>query len=313
MLVYPDYYPEFRCSASACKHNCCIGWEIDIDEESVKKYSAVEGEMGRLLRDNTAHGEDAHFILGSDGRCPFLNGSNLCELILRGGEDMLCSICADHPRFRTFLSDRTELGLGLCCETAGQLILGSRRPVRLLSEGEADGTPDSGEAELLALRDGVIAVLQNRVLPLCDRTEQALAMCTAIEPDGPIGEWIPLFLGLERLDERWTVLLEQLLLDAGQTDHAAFNEAMKGREHEYEQLLVYFIYRHFMTALYDGDTGGKAAFALLGTRLVYELGAMQFTKTGHFGLLDQVETARMYSSEIEYSQENLDALFDFLA
>ena len=32
MLVYPDYYPEFRCSASACKHNCCIGWEIDIDE-----------------------------------------------------------------------------------------------------------------------------------------------------------------------------------------------------------------------------------------------------------------------------------------
>ena len=313
MLVYPDYYPEFRCSASACKHNCCIGWEIDIDAETMKKYGTVEGELGRRLRSGIECGEEPHFILGKDGRCPFLNGDNLCELILHGDEDMLCEICTVHPRFRTFLSDRTELGLGLCCETAARLILGKRSAVRLIAEGAADGTPDSGEAELLALRDRVIALLQNRELPLHSRAEQVLTMCAAIEPDGPIVEWIPEFIALERLDEGWTEMLEQLRQNAGKIDHAAFNEAMKGREHEYEQLLVYFIYRHFMTALYDGDVGGKAAFALLGTRLIYELGAMRFTETGAFGLSDQIETVRMYSSEVEYSQENLDAMFDLLA
>ena len=68
-----------------------------------------------------------------------------------------------------------------------------------------------------------------------------------------------------------------------------------------------------MTALYDGDIGGKAAFAFLGTRLIYELGAMRFTETGVFGLSEQMEIVRMYSSEVEYSQENLNVMFDLLA
>ncbi len=313
MLVYPDYYPKFKCIASDCVHNCCLGWEIDIDGESMEKYRAVEGKLGRLLRDNIADGGNAHFVLDGNSRCPFLNVNNLCELILLGGEEMLCSICADHPRFRTFLSDRTELGLGLCCEAAGKLILDSRDPVCLITEGAPEGEMDREEAEILALRDCVMAALQNREMPLHERAERSLTMCASIEPDGPIENWIPFFLGLERLDEHWTELLERLSLEAAHTDHAAFHKAMTGREHEYEQLLVYFIYRHFMTALDDGDTGGKAAFAFLSTRLIYELGAMQFTQTGSFKLSDQIELAGMYSSEIEYSQENLDMLFDFLA
>ena len=36
LTVYPDYYSAFRCIAGACKHSCCIGWEIDIDEESLE-------------------------------------------------------------------------------------------------------------------------------------------------------------------------------------------------------------------------------------------------------------------------------------
>ena len=29
----PEYYDRFRCIAGACKDSCCIGWEIDVDEE----------------------------------------------------------------------------------------------------------------------------------------------------------------------------------------------------------------------------------------------------------------------------------------
>ena len=42
-LYVPEYYPEFRCSASRCDHTCCAGWEIDIDGESLARYERLVG------------------------------------------------------------------------------------------------------------------------------------------------------------------------------------------------------------------------------------------------------------------------------
>ena len=96
--IYPDYYKEFKCIAGACRHTCCAHWEIDIDEESLARYK----------RDGIPYiseeGDDPHFELKED-RCPFLNHENLCELILEHGEDYLCQICRDHPRFRNYFTD----------------------------------------------------------------------------------------------------------------------------------------------------------------------------------------------------------------
>jgi len=117
--AYPDYYPLFHCIADRCRHNCCIGWEIDVDGDSLAAYDQIGGEMGeRLHKCIDRSGEMPHFLLGEQERCPFLNGKNLCDLILYGGEGMLCQICTDHPRYRSFFSERTEIGVGLCCEEA---------------------------------------------------------------------------------------------------------------------------------------------------------------------------------------------------
>jgi len=92
LTVYPDYYPAFRCIAGACKHSCCIGWEIDIDEESLAKYRTLSGPLGDRLRRNISADDPPHFLLGEGERCPFLNKDNLCDLILSGGEGLLCQI-----------------------------------------------------------------------------------------------------------------------------------------------------------------------------------------------------------------------------
>ena len=34
LTVRPDFYDDFHCLASACRHSCCVGWEIDVDAES---------------------------------------------------------------------------------------------------------------------------------------------------------------------------------------------------------------------------------------------------------------------------------------
>ena len=42
----PSYYKAFRCIGSDCTENCCIGWEIDVDEDSLAYYETVPGDFG---------------------------------------------------------------------------------------------------------------------------------------------------------------------------------------------------------------------------------------------------------------------------
>lgn len=311
LTVYPDYYPAFQCLAGRCRHTCCAGWEIDVDGESLARYRRTEGAMGERLKKAISSEDKPHFILGDGERCPFLNAENLCDLILYGGEDFLCQICTDHPRFRTFLPSRTEVGLGLCCEAAGELILGRAEPMRLLAEG-SEGSPDEEERYLLALREEVLSLAKNRSIPLRERMRKILALCGSEAETEPLG-WVDFYRGLERLEEGWTDTLNELEALGAQRDETAFLRYMGDREREYENLLVYFLYRHFLTAYDDGDVAGKAAFAVLSTEMLLALGTIQYEKNGVFTFGDQVELARRYSSEIEYSQENLDAFFDALA
>lgn len=297
LTVYPDYYPAFRCIAGECRHSCCIGWEIDIDEETLAKYKAMPGSLGERLRRNISAGDPPHFLLGAEERCPFLNECNLCDLILAGGEELLCQICDDHPRFRNFLPGRTEIGLGLCCEGAAALILSRTESVTLVTEGEAEDADADAEA-LLALRQQAFEMAQDRSLSLDARCDNLLRLCHACEPGHP-ADWADLLLELERLDENWTPMLEKLAREGKTAPIPAVSDV------EWEQLLVYFLYRHFLAAWEDGDVGSKAGFAVLSVRLLRCL-------KGLYPQTELAELARMYSAEVEYSTENLEVLFEEL-
>lgn len=161
MIVYvPDYYPEFRCAAGNCGHTCCEGWEIDIDPDTLKKYEQMDGELGEKLKKSISLSPEPHFLLSSGERCPFLTENRLCQLILEKGEDALCQICADHPRFRNYWSDRIEMGLGMACEEAARLILSSPHPMRLIPWGEdpneTEEAPSPQEQELLLFRNQLL-------------------------------------------------------------------------------------------------------------------------------------------------------------
>lgn len=306
LQVVPDYYKEFACIASRCRHSCCIGWEIDVDEETLHAYDAVPGELGQRLRACIERDGQPHFALGRDGRCPFLDGENLCEIISWLGEEQLCQICADHPRFRCELPDRIETGLGLCCEAAGRLILSRREPMCLLCTGASET-----EDEIVALRDEAIALLQDRAKPIRQRAEELLTLCGGVPGSRTTGQWAEELLRLERLEEGWTPLLEELR-DA-EIDSADFDGYMAERETEYEQLLVYLVYRHLAVASDELELAARAGFAVLGYRLLHDLGALQWRRQGSFSLDDQVELARRFSAELEYSEENLWAVLELLA
>ena len=308
-IVVPDYYKEFSCIAGACRHSCCIGWEIDIDEDSMARFEELDTPYGETLRSRIdCTGEVPHYRLGAGDRCPFLREDGLCEMILELGEDVLCQICADHPRFRNYFADRTELGLGLCCEAAGELILKRTAPMKLevLEEDEFPDESDEEDETLLSFRDMLFSILQDRSCTVDERLKELRDTCGCMAEEFDAEVWVRRLLELERLDEGWTTVLEGLSkqnrVDAPELHTPQWEMA-------FEQAAVYFLFRHLPAALEDGDVASKAAFAALSVESLRALCAGKDNCT----LDDLVEFARMYSSEIEYSEENLAQMFAWLS
>ena len=304
--MYPAYYREFRCTAGACHHNCCIGWEIDIDGASAARYAAMPGGIGERIRAAMEPGEPPHFRLCGGRRCAMLRGDNLCEIQRTLGESALCNICRDHPRYRVFLPGRTEIGLGLCCEEAARLLLAQTEKVTLC--GAVSEAPPRGTVELLLFRQKLLDAAQDRRLSLGGRMQKILALSGASLPRRPARAWAAFFAALEPLEEAFPEALARL---GGAADFAGYHAVSTAWETEYEQLLVYFLLRHLLA---DEGRGlpQRAAFAVLSTAMLYALGAAVRTERGAISFAERVELARLWSANIEYSEENMRAVLDEL-
>jgi hypothetical protein len=97
------------------------------------------------------------------------------------------------------------------------------------------------------------------------------------------------------MDPAWAELLRQ---SATNPPHNAVSDTV------WEQLAVYFLYRHMSAADCEEDFSARAAFCILSADMICEIARRcDVTVT---------ETARLYSAEIEYSEENTQAFLDAL-
>lgn len=289
---FPNYYEEFKCIADKCTHSCCIGWEIDIDDQTLLLYNELDTPLGERIR-RSIDGNPPHFVLSNGDRCPFLNSRGLCDIISECGEDALCDICYLHPRFRNFYSECVETGLGASCEEAARIILGFEETVYLSTDKSL--LCDS-EKRLIEEREKIFAVLQNRSLSVTERFF-SLAGEYKVSFDKALDRLCTLLLTLERLDERWTDMLSSL------KDYSFDKSIFDSLPLPFEQMAVYFIFRHMIRALDGWEVSHIVNFALTGVFVVGALCEMQGSEMENL-----TECFRMYSSEIEYSEENTEAL-----
>ena len=282
--VFPNYYKKFKCIADKCKHNCCIGWEIDIDEDTMDLYNSLDGEFAIKLRENI-DGDIPHFVLGDGERCPFLNKSGLCDIICELGDGAICDICYLHPRFSNFYEDFTETGLGLCCEEATRIILTENERFFI-------SLPESVKEEaFFKERREVFDILQNRNFTIFERLKK-LSEKYGFEFEFSNEELYDFYMSLERLDESWEDELKKL-----KNADSVEIFAREDLQIFFEQLACYFVFRHFHSGV---------GFALLSC---WVLGAICSACKSFDKMLDVV---RMYSSEIEYCEENTQKVKMFL-
>lgn len=274
---------KFSCIADKCKHSCCIGWEIDIDDETYELYKNVNGDFGRRLMANIRTEGGCHsFILDDNERCPFLNDKNLCDIILNLGEEYLSDICNEHPRFYVNINERRgdkdynpadveaeceyECGLGMCCEEAARLIL------------EETGDYDYGFKQIIE---------EASELPNIGSPAQ---ICDAVD----------FLLELEQLGDEWGRLLGRLRDNAeivleSYVPSRYFNQ-------KYLNILNYLLFRHG-----DGD------FALFIMQILFVLSELiKIDNSGDFTTENLIELCRVYSSEIEYSDENVQKIMAWI-
>lgn len=184
-LRVPDYYEEFSCIADRCKDSCCIGWEIDIDEDTYGYYESIPGELGRRLRESMILTEDMEhsFQLKEHGRCPFLNDRNLCELCIELGEESLCEVCTEYPRFSLDYGEVLQKTLSLSCEEVGRILFSREGPVAFVErklaeeisdlELDADTLMEEEDDEFISfcerVQENLISLLQDRNLSIWQR------------------------------------------------------------------------------------------------------------------------------------------------
>lgn len=268
----PTFYPAFRCRAADCRHSCCRGWEIDVDEKSARLYRNMPGELGEELRESLFFDEEGwHFRLDQDERCPFQEEDGLCRLIKKLGEEALCDICALHPRFFEELDADELWGLGLSCEEAAALLLREKELRFLCNEtGEILDMPGLVHSVGLAVPRETL-----RYRPRIDEERRR--------------EILRRFGRTEPIDDRWPLELASL---------ASSPLPKNADPAPYQQIYEYILYRQIEKAeQWDWET--ITDYAALCTDLIVLWDAVEPDTPGHL---------RRFSEQIEYSTENVEIL-----
>lgn len=122
---------------------------------------------------------------------------------------------------------------------------------------------------------------------------------------------LTLFEGFEVVNADWPGMLakaKQVNADVTNND-VDYRDYFATRTIQYEQLLVYFLYRYFMKTVYDYDLIAKVKLAIVSIIVIRSVEKSEWMyHKKDLMLADLIEIAHLYSKEIEHSDENMDGI-----
>ena len=310
--IKPSYFDTFRCIAGNCPDSCCKEWDVLVDEDKAALYRALPGTLGDRLRQVLKDEDGETYMTIENRRCPMWRDDGLCRIQAELGEEALCKTCRDFPRLTHDYGDFVEYGLELSCPEAARIILGTPEPQFVVTE-----LPDGEEPEydamdmdiLLRSRDAARAILADT----SRSTEEALALLLAFgyhaqaELNGV--EIASGFDGDALLEHsrKYAKLIDnkeilnffkRLEILTPQWESRLNAPSPAPWDDRFRTLARYFVDRYWLQTISDFDLVGRVKFALISCIIVRLLGG------------DPVETAQIYSKEIENSIQNVEAILD---
>lgn len=295
ILRTPSFYKDFKCIAGDCPDSCCQGWEVDADEQSLEYYKTLTGDIRKRIDSVLDKDEFGNtiFRLAHKKRCPFLNQENLCDMHIAIGGEHTPYTCRMFPRFINDFGGTREMGVSFSCPVASDMMWELTEPMHFVDELN-DLPPELNEIDaqtyfyLTKARKKAFDIVQDRSLPVNQRLIKLLDFGVEIqqdleeyqEGDNPIA-FFDVFRNPELINPQW---IERVDNGAGKpVSDKVFNE----------NIASYFIFRYFLTAVYDYDVLSKIKMAVIGVLIVTYFGEDSWT-------------IHLWSKETEHSQYNMD-------
>ena len=311
-LIKPAYFDTFRCIAAACPDSCCKEWDVLVDDDKAAIYRSLTGALGDRLRQVLKEEDGAVYMTIENRLCPMWRDDGLCRIQAERGETALCKTCREFPRLTHDYGDFIEYGLELSCPEAARIILETPNPAYILQETDGGEEPEYDCADmelLLRSRETAREILADpsrsvgealALLLLYAYRVQTALNGVEISPDFDTDALLDhankyakrvntveipeFFKSLEILTPEWRNRLD--------------SPSSSGWNDRYRTLARYFVDRYWLQAISDYDLIGRAKFALISCITVMLLSG------------NLIQTAQLYSKEIENNADNVDAILD---
>ncbi|WP_296977529.1 flagellin lysine-N-methylase [uncultured Eubacterium sp.] len=295
-IVKPTFYKNFKCIAGDCPDSCCQGWEVDADSDSLKYYKTLDNSLEIKKRIDSVLSKDEFdntiFTLAPKKRCPFLNDENLCDMHIAIGGEHTPYTCRTFPRFIYDFGATREIGISFSCPVASDMMYNTES-FDFETEVNSDlPTLNDIDAEKYFLlykgRAEAYKIAKDKNKSIRERLNDLLYLGVLLQeklfPYDEGGDdiaFFDVFKNPELINPEWKEKVENFSLK--QVSDTQSNE----------NILMYFLYKYLMQAVYDDDALSKIKMAVLGVLI-----------NTYFG--EDSWTVHLWSKETEHSQYNMD-------
>lgn len=333
---------------------CAGGWEIGVDDQTYDDYCEVGGEFGKRLMRSIKKDDHPHFLmkhgkcpfLGKDHLCEIYKQLGEESLGTVCTEYPRFDVEYEETREKSLSLSCEEVGRLLFSRKDKITFLEQE-----LKGTEPFAHHKNTEA-IVKARDYCISLLQDRKSNLKTRLLSILEFGVSVQNllndngfdkvDQAITEHakkeiihtrklankerhalfqkrMDLMMEMEVMEEEWIQQMNNVMRafyssDQYERTSAMFSEYMDGREHEYEHLLVYFIYRYLVKAVEDDEFLNRLKFCVVCYLTIRDMDRMRFLIQGmSFTMEDRIDTARIFSKQVEHSQKSMEYLLEKVA
>ena len=295
-IVKPTFYKNFKCIAGDCPDSCCQGWEVDADSDSLEYYKTLDNSLEIKKRIDSVLSKDEFdntiFTLAPKKRCPFLNDENLCDMHIAIGGEHTPYTCRTFPRFIYDFGATREIGVSFSCPVASDMMyntesfdfetdINSDLPTLNDIDAEKYFLLYKGRAEAYKIAKDKNKSIRERLSDLLDLGVLLQEKLFPYDEDGDDIAFFDVFKNPELINPEWKEKVENFSLK--QVSDTQSNE----------NILMYFLYKYLMQAVYDDDALSKIKMAVLGVLI-----------NTYFG--EDSWTVHLWSKETEHSQYNMD-------
>ncbi|WP_346884257.1 flagellin lysine-N-methylase [Clostridium sp. UBA4395] len=132
-----------------------------------------------------------------------------------------------------------------------------------------------------------------------------------------IEEYFYVFKGLKHINNNDPLGLDKVLSfikssvenkDIYLDKYKEFNNFYKDNMYKFENILVYFVFRYFMKAVFDYDVDAKVKTAVVSYLVIKQLCIARWVESGELSDEDIVDISHTYSKDVEHLEENIDTL-----